>query len=167
MSTQKFLAGEIGQVNHLSTSDSGWKRFEVTLKDGTSFVGITQGDEPAIGKEYKFNVTKSGDAYFIDDPEAKSNYTGGKRTYTKKSGGSSRDNYWANKEEYEQQVRDPKIEFQTYFREVMDTYRHAIPHLKEVPDTPKLVDALIKDAYLTAKELYQRVQDEEPQNTSS
>lgn len=68
---------------------------------------------------------------------------------------NDRENYWAHKADYEEKTRDPKIEFQSYFTQVMSLYSAAVPVL--APTSVEELDGLIDQAYDKAKAIYKKV----------
>lgn len=159
-------AGVVKSVSFVETTKSGWKKYDIVNDDGDAFRGLIPKDcnypQPVEGDLLEWSKGQFG-GYIIDQTKlpgqngqsgsgGKSSKGGGR------SGGGGSNEYWGNKTEYEQNVRDPKIEFQHYHTEVMAVYAAAIPTLETPPKTIDELDQYIDAAFDTAKRLYRRVQ---------
>lgn len=162
MTEQETLTLEVSGAEHTSNSKGGWKRYTIVTTDGRSEKVLIQPDvdyEPKTGDKLIF-FKGSFDSWVLDrecigltyDPPAD-----GGVTKTVRSGGT-RDKYWEDKATYEVEIRDPKIEFQSYFTHVLGIYAAAIPTLTSPPNTTQDVDAYIDDAYAKAEAIFARRQ---------
>jgi hypothetical protein len=162
MAEQEKLTLQVASAEHVSDSKAGWKRYTITTPTGESHNVLLQPDatyEPKEGDNITF-FKGSYNSWVLDRDslgEGSAPVNGSPATRTTR-GKSARDKYWEGKTSYENEVRDPKIEFQTYFRQVIDLYASAIPTLKKPPETTQDLDAYIDDAYAKAEAIFARRQ---------
>lgn len=165
MTEQETLTLEVSGAEHTSNSKGGWKRYTIVTTDGQSEKVLIQPDvdyEPKSGDKLIF-FKGSFDSWVLDRECIGLTYdppSDGTVTKTVRSGGgkSAKDKYWEDKEDYERNQRDPRIEFQSYFTHVLGIYAAAIPQLTSPPKTTQDVDAYIDDAYAKAEAIFVRRQ---------
>lgn len=174
MSTQKKVSGVVASTDGGTLNEkSNWTNYKIVFEDGTDAdIGFPPAVKyvPKAGDligafegPFGWIIDKSG--YLNDDftglreggPATSSRPTasGGRAT----SGGraiNSSDSYWKNKTKYEQEERDPKIEFQSYLEQVTKIYAAALPTLTSPPTTVEQLNLYFDDAWAKAKEMYKR-----------
>lgn len=118
------MEGIITMIGDVTTNKSNWSKAPVTISNngeektfnttiGPDNMGLLKvGTKVGITtKDGKFGVQN-----FLVTPRSEGSSGGGnKKSYNNSSGGGTRDNYWANKEKYEQEVRDPQIRLQVFY----------------------------------------------------
>ena len=175
---QQKVSGVIASAElQESNNKSGWTNYDIAFEDGNTYrIGFPPdvtyvpqpGDEIGAFKT-KFNSWALDCSNYLN--EARSGLIPGGASKSSGSGkkgkpsgsantGSQREDYWQNKERYEQELRDPKIEFQTYFNTVASVYVAAIPQLKTPLTDSSLIDAYIDEIYFKAGEIFARRQAE-------
>lgn len=164
--TKETLTGVLASVKFVGGGGEKWKRYDAVLDDGDKYRIIFPPDmeyEPQEGAELSFVKGRFNawciDASSIPGADQTSNNGSTKKYSGKKSSGhaNTSDGYWKNKTAYEQLERDPKIEFQEYFKLTIELYAAALPHLEEQPATVEEVDGYIDQAYDKARAIYKKV----------
>lgn len=144
--TQEKIEGTLSAVTFVGESKGKWKRYNVVFSDGTEHRVITPPDytgELKIGETCRF-YKGTYNSWVIDQEKGEQ----------EKEGAMSRNDYFKAKDEYERLERDPKIEFQEYFKIVTSFYASAIPTLKNPPKGTEELDNYIDDAYAKAQAIY-------------
>lgn len=162
---QSKVSGNVASAAKLNTSKSGWANWQIVFDDGNtskmSFppdVTYTPAKGDLIGAyEGTYGWVLDCKTFLTEDRTAllthpgSATQTSSPKTSAPSPSKGARDNYWADKEKYEQEIRDPKIEFQTYFKEILGAYVTALPYLKKKPETLAEVDFLVDDALAKAQ----------------
>ena len=107
-----------------------WGNADIVFDNTPMQVGIspTLPSMPPVGGQIILTGKKDGSGYYIASQKV---YTPGAGGYASSSNGTtaaasngagngSRNNYWSNKEKYEQETRDPDIKLQSYYNIVSD-----------------------------------------------
>jgi hypothetical protein len=148
--TQVKKTGVIASLKFISKSKGDWKKYALVFEDGESFEGIVQPDQPkeiAVGDAISFYEGRSG-AWTLDK-----NYNGAATPSRGSSAGNSnayispRDKYWEDKDKYEREEKDPRLEWQGIFTNISSIYAAAIPTLAKPPTDTKQLDDYIDDLY--------------------
>lgn len=153
------VTGTISKLEALGKSKGGWGRFNVTLTDGKSILLLVQPDVVYEPKENdEIHITDKGQGAWIINSEKMGltrDNSGDKPLGGSNSGRFGREDYWRTKDLYERTERDPKIEYQTYLKEVVTPfYVAAIPTLKDPIKTVEDLDRYIDDAVAKAQAIY-------------
>lgn len=169
------ISGVISKLEVKKVGGTGWTTYNVLLKSGEALEVTNKptNPTPAVGENitcffgnydrwyFKYEedaAPKSAGKAAYSKPyakEAPKQYEPPKSAYQAKN--NDRENYWQDKAKYEEEKRDPKIEFQSYLGQVVNTYAAAIPTLEEPPKTPAEIDSLIDNAFDKAKAIYLKV----------
>jgi len=165
--TKEKLEGVVASAEFNSKSASGWAKWTVVFVDGNSYNILMPPDskDPIIAGN-KISCFKGAYNSWVVDKE----FLGGKSAEvdepkTPRSSRSSsssadaplnRDTYWKVKDEYERIERDPKIEWQAYFKIIQEFYVNALPFLDQKPSTTQELDAYIDDAIAKVDSLFAR-----------
>lgn len=153
----------VHEVESSIKGKTGWITHNIIFEDGASHKVAVPPDvtyEPKKGDS--INLKKGPYGWILDTQPAKRGGTpnNGKSSKSSRSSSSgSSTEYWENKTSYEQDIRDPKIEFQNYLDKVMTAYCTFVPQFaaSKQPKTVEEVDDIIDQAFAKARELYDRI----------
>jgi len=158
------IKGTVGTIALFKKGTTGWDTFDVIFTNGEECKITIPPDvnQPVAGDYFeapkgKFNqwVLPKGwsDGKNVSST-AKISENGTKIVYSaeQKASFNGRDDYWKDKARYEEQVRDPKIEFQAYLKVILDFYGHC---LSSTGLELEAIDGAIDEAYAKARAVYQ------------
>lgn len=163
----ELLKGKIAGITMLKANKSNWVDYELSFTDGTTAKIVVPPYRPTPVKGDTIQCKKGqwnkweleliegkgeDEAPQRSEPEAEQV----KKPYERKP--TEKDNYWKEKSDYEENVRDPKIEFQSYFTKVCEMYIAFGPCLAEdqKPSSIEELDGMIDQAFDKAKALYNK-----------
>lgn len=159
----ELLKGKIAGLTEIKRSAKNWVDYEVSFTDGTTAKIVVPPDRKTPVKGDTIECKKgqfakwqldvvNGDEHSDSPTEAPA-----KKPYEKPK--SERENYWTEKSNYEEQIRDPKIEFQFYLSQVVSMYNTNVPLLPEDqrPSTLEEVDGLFDQAFDKAKAVFNTI----------
>lgn len=164
--TDEVLVGTIASAKLSKETDQGWKHWVIVFEDASTqriMIQPTTDYEPKEGDEIVCNKSEFGnwtlDTNHIPGQEAKTG-DGEAKTPTKSRRRTpprlmNREDYWRNKDKYEKEIRDPKIEWQTYFEHIITIYAEGMKFLEHPPKTVKQLNLYIKDAENKATEIFE------------
>jgi hypothetical protein len=161
---ENIKKGKVASVLQGKTGSTGWVAYTVTFDTG-EVIGVScppdnvkAGKIPLVGVTYDFLEGKFGKYVLANNNsgEAAPGSTPTGSSYKKDTGAGTKDNYWANKTDYEEKIRDPKIEKQFYAKLAADLYAAALPFLEEDhrPTTVEQLDDFIGQAFDKGAALY-------------
>lgn len=176
----ELLTGRIAALK-LARSTEKWDTYDVAFDDGSSEKVAHARDQEPLKVGDTIECTKGQWNWLtkaVSNGNGKTSTTGSpagektterphrqeagaeKKSYAPvKTTTAQKDDYWLKKAEYEELKRDPKIEFQSYFAQVISLYAAAIPGL--APASVEEVDGLIDQAFDKARAIYKKVNPKE------
>lgn len=175
--------GTVHSAKHKYTSEkTGWTGWDVRFDDGSKeTISIPKDVEYRFSEGDKVSYFKGPYGWIIDSKKPEGDIGESSNGSTKSSSKTSkksskkgsdyqkkqqywndRDNYWKAKEEYEVNVRDPKIEFQSYFNIISNVYAAALPTMNKSAQPSKVsdIDDMVDQIYAKAREIFTRVNPE-------
>jgi hypothetical protein len=154
------MKGTLEKV-HLVNETPKWLTYDVGFSDGEDVRVLVPKDAPRKMEECKGGdvvLYQKGENWFVawKDMEGSSNGKsgGGER---KSSGRKTNNDYWADKFEYEVNVKDAQIAVRSLFIQTSNFYAACLPNMPEPPLTTDEADAMLDEAYSKAQELYIRM----------
>lgn len=170
--TPEDISGVIAKVELKRVGKTGWPTYSVLLKNGEVYDVTDKPDTgytPKPGDNITIHFGQFNQWYFVSGdvkpaargngkpPVSESKTTPDPPKNAYKTEASERESYWRDKFYYEKDIRDGKIEFQSYFGQVMNLYAAGIPTLEEPPTSLADMDKLIDNAFDKAKAIYLKV----------
>lgn len=169
----EMLTGTIASLKIARSTDK-WDTYEIAFNDGSvekvahardqkplevgDVIECSKGKWDWLTKSVSSNGNgKHSTAGGGERAERPHREEGEKKSYTPpvKTTSGQREDYWQHKAEYEELQRDPKIEFQSYFAQVIALYCAAVPSLN--PASVEELDGMVDQAYDKAKAIMAKI----------
>jgi hypothetical protein len=167
---KKPVHGVIATAELQNRKDNGYANWNITLKDGEEYAGLSvppNGPE-TLSKGMKVTMwpgkfTKPGKTFGYtlqvekeedEAPKAKSKAPVQENDESNPKSGT-KDNYWNAKTEYEQETKDPRMARQKWCELVLSTYNAALPFLDQKPVDSDELDQYIDSAVAKAIALWE------------
>lgn len=151
---KKSLRGTIVSIVKTKETGQNWKICDASLTDGSTIILAVPPDK---------QIPKEGDSFLAYEGRYnqwqffKAEHEGGDKPADKSDKGTgSYTKTTAERNEYQEKVRDPKIEFQVYLGHVTNFYSASIPFWDQKPLNEVETDAIIDGIFDKAKALYER-----------
>lgn len=163
----ELLKGKIAGITEIKRSAKNWVDYEVSFTDGTTAKIVVPPDRktPVKGDnieckkgqfaKWQLDVIESDEPAEAPAAPATSTEVPAKKPYERPK--SERDIFWEEKAKYEEQVRDPKIEYQAFAAMAVNIYTAGLPYLDEKPSTTGELDAYFQLALDKAKAVFNTI----------
>lgn len=138
-----------------------WMTYDLAFSDGEDVRVLIPKDAPGKIEQYKgkdVTIFQKGENWYVDWKEMTGGTNGKSGGERKPSSGRKTNNdYWADKFDYEVNVKDAQVAVRSLFIQTSNFYAAALPFMPEPPLTTSEADAMLDEAYSKAQELYIRM----------